>query len=228
VPSYKDFNAALTSELNLTDKQSSPLQLRLRLLESLVVGTQENKKLPVPNLESLLTNPSLVVVDLTDPMMSGPEANSIFEVLLSMFLTISSSNGKLVVFDEAHKYLQTDGKDELSRSIISSVRQMRHHGLRVVISTQSPTTLPNEILDLASVALLHRFHARNWFTFLQTKYPLPESAYEDIMQLPTGHALVFHSSWSEEFKQNGADYINEVAVRARFTADGGISRTRSV
>ena len=62
-----------------------------------------------------------------------------------------SDNAKLAVFDEAHKYLQNSTMDELSGTIVSTVRQMRHNGVRVVVSTQSPKTLPPELLELVSV-----------------------------------------------------------------------------
>jgi hypothetical protein len=36
---------------------------------------------------------------------------------------------------------------------------MRHDGMRIVLSTQSPKALAPELLELVSVAMLHRFHS---------------------------------------------------------------------
>jgi hypothetical protein len=35
---------------------------------------------------------------------------------------------------------------------------MRHEGMRVAVSTQSPKVLAPELLELVSVAVLHNFH----------------------------------------------------------------------
>lgn len=106
----------------------------------------------------------MVLADLTDPMLTPAEARSIFQVLLFQFRGIPMDCGKLIVFDEAHKYLDsgasnTDGC-ELTASIVEIVRQMRHHGIRVLLSTQDPKTLPSHLLEMVSVAILHRFHSR--------------------------------------------------------------------
>ena len=107
----------------------------------------------------------MVVVDMTDPMLSGAEANGIFQVLLSQFIAMPSDSAKLAVFDETHKYMQSSSKDELSATIVSTVRQMRHNKVRIVVSTQSPKTIPPELLELVSVTLIHRFHSLDWFAY---------------------------------------------------------------
>ena len=92
----------------------------------------------------LLESGHLVVADLTDPMLSPDEANGIFQVLLEQFRNCHLKGvGKVVAFDEAHKYLAgnksgSEGKDGLSAAIVNTVRLMRHEGIRVLISTQSP------------------------------------------------------------------------------------------
>ena len=100
-------------------------------------------------------------------------------------------HGKLCVFDEAHKYLSGAKSGGLSDAIVDTVRQMRHYGLRVAISTQSPTALPAEVLELTTVAILHRFHSRDWFDYLSKKIPLPTSAFEEVQHLGPGEALVY-------------------------------------
>ena len=87
----------------------------------------------------------LVVADLTDPMLAPAEANGVFQVMLEQFRKKELPCGKLAVFDEAHKYLE--GGDGLAHSIVDTVRLMRHEGIRVVVSTQSPLTMPPELLE---------------------------------------------------------------------------------
>lgn len=105
----------------------------------------------------------LVVADLTDPMLAPAEANGVFQVMLEQFRKKELPCGKLAVFDEAHKYLE--GGDGLAHSIVDTVRLMRHEGIRVVVSTQSPLTMPPELLELSTVAVLHSFHSNDWFRY---------------------------------------------------------------
>jgi hypothetical protein len=101
---------------------------------------------------------------------------------------------------------------------------MRHHGLRLVISTQSPLTIAPEIVDLSSAVFIHQFHALEWFKYLSKKIPLKESDYLRIIGLETGRALVLSTNGGE-----GVELVWEIDVRRRITADLGASKThRSV
>ena len=54
----------------------------------------------------------------------------------------------------------------------------------MIVSTQSPKALAPELLELVSVAVLHRFHSRDWFNYLRSKIPLPESSFDELIELP--------------------------------------------
>ena len=76
-------------------------------------------------------------------------------------------------------------------SLVDAVRVMRHEGMRVVVSTQSPLTLPQELLELCSAAFLHNFHSQDWYEYLSRKVSLPKDGFRDVMRLEPGEALVF-------------------------------------
>ncbi|KAJ3160021.1 hypothetical protein HDU86_001286 [Geranomyces michiganensis] len=217
--------------LKLTGNQRSPLELRLQLLESVLRDAPENKPLlkDLPDLASLLSDDSnvpLIIVDGTNPLMTGTEANGIFEVMLSVFLGTKTQAGKLVVFDEAHKYLKASGTDGLSAALVRAVRLMRHQGLRIAISTQSPNVLPQEVLELLTIAVIHRFHSHDWYAYLQRKLPLPDDGFERVLRLPTGTALVYASGWGKTLPGDKA--VREVHIRRRITKDGGVSRVAEI
>ena len=69
------------------------------------------------------------------PPPSSPSPPRTIQVLVEQFRASPLKCGKLVCFDEAHKYLG-DKSSELATSIVDAVRLMRHDGLRVAISTQ--------------------------------------------------------------------------------------------
>ena len=188
-----------------------------------------------------------MVADLTDPLLSADEACGIFEVLLGQFTRKSCGTvGKVVVFDEAHKYLHNSGPGcaGLQNAIVETVRQMRHKSIRVLISTQSPLTMPPELLELASVTILHQFQSSDWCTYLAGKVTLPHNGFEQIKRLKPGQALVLSakiglngSGAAQDIEENGDSYDDDdndqqvkvsclkLNIRKRLTEDLGASRS---
>ena len=118
---------------------------------------------------------------------------------------------------------------------------MRHEGIRVVVSTQSPLTIPQELFELSTVTVLHQFHSREWWNHLAPKIPLDDHSFQVIRKLEPGWALVFaHGTnlreqyaleWGEEGSESGSDeeagQSTETFVcriRERLTRDKGGSR----
>ena len=212
--------------------QNGPLRQRLALLEALMQESATNQAfLGTGGDLCAMQEGMLVVADLTDPLLSPDEANGIFEVLLDQFRSDQvcggSEGGKLLVLDEAHRYVSGADSDGLSRSIVDAVRLMRHEGLRVAISTQSPKVLAPELLELVSLMLIHRFHSEDWYQYLKAKVALPPGVFDTIRELATGQALVFAAAQSVvPFAQYSSTPLL-LSVRARFTRDLGASVTNS-
>ncbi|RKO82760.1 hypothetical protein BDK51DRAFT_40482 [Blyttiomyces helicus] len=228
-PTLASFKQQLDA-LDFSPSQSAPLQQRLALIESFLADSKENANLPERvDLKEACTSGTVVIFDLTDPMLSAAESRGIFEVVLERFRALPLTCGKLVVLDEAHKFLTRSTGDELGATVIDLVRQMRHHGLRVVVSSQSPMTIPDELLELSSVCVIHRFHSKDWFYRLKAKFPLEDAAFEEIMMLKTGNAIVFATEW----RDFGGDVeglgrgVRRLRIRGRLTADGGKSKITS-
>jgi DNA helicase HerA-like ATPase len=160
VPDFNAFMTEVQSMCNLK-MQTGPLEQRIRLLSSLVLESTINASLQSVADDVLHSCRSgmLVVVDMTDPLLSSEEVNGIFQVLVEQFraLPVSTSNcGKLLAVDEAHKFMSGDSSDGLSEAIVNIARLMRHDGMRLIVSTQSPKALVPELLELVTVAALHR------------------------------------------------------------------------
>ena len=117
-------------------------------------------------------------------------------------------------------------KDGLSAAIVNCARQMRHDGMRLIISSQSPKVLAPELLELVTVAVMHRFHSKDWFTYLKTKLPLSPPASHLLMDLSPGQALVFASAHRVPPNQFEGIYGRNVfllQIRRRVTAHIGQS-----
>ena len=218
--------------------QSAPLQQRLSLLESYIADSPLNAGsglqdgVDIAQLMAEQDGGRLIVVDLTDPLLSPEEANSIFQVTLQQFREkpVRGGGGKLVCLDEAHKYRAAN--DGLSKTIVDMARLMRHDGIRLALSTQSPKSLAPELLELVTIALMHNFHSYDWFAHLAAKIPLPRTAFDEIQALSPGRALTFVSrhSINARARNAGADdsvdssALLRVVVRPRVTADFGTSK----
>ena len=214
--------------------QNGPLLQRRALLEALVKESATNKDLRETgggDLSTLLEEGMLVIADLSDPLLSPEEANSVFEVLLEQFRSgrVGGKNGggKLLVLDEAHRYVSGNETDGLSRSIVDTVRLMRHEGMRVAISTQSPKVLAPELLELVSLLFVHRFHSEEWYSHLKSKIPLPSGGLAMVQNMPVGQALVFADTQAfdkaDDFHPSDRKSTFQLAVRARLTQDLGAS-----
>ena len=63
---------------------------------------------------------------------------------------------KLVVFDEAHKYI--DNLD-LVAGPVEFVREMRHKGTTVMVTSQDPPSVSTSFIELSIQIMLHRFNS---------------------------------------------------------------------
>ena len=80
----------------------------------------------------------LIIVDLRDEFIEKDEALGLFVVLLQLFADATCDGekfNKLVVFDEAHKYIESP---DLVAGLVSVVREMRHKGTSILVASQDP------------------------------------------------------------------------------------------
>ena len=79
--------------------QSGPLDQRIALLESLVRESAVNASIAgdAADLASATAPGTLVIVDLTDPLLSSGEANGVFQVLVEQYRALPIRGGKVCV-----------------------------------------------------------------------------------------------------------------------------------
>ncbi|KAI0282339.1 hypothetical protein BGY98DRAFT_113288 [Russula aff. rugulosa BPL654] len=180
----------------------------------------------------------ITIVDLSDPFVDAPLAGAIFEICIRLFQRASVDTGKVLVVDEAHKYLSdSNSPTGLTQALLSLVRQQRHMSMRVVVSTQEPTVLPAAFLALCSTIILHRFASPAWWEHLKKHISAKlssEEAFDRVVTLKTGEALICCPTGlyvnnanspggsSSRLMQFSRNFI-VVRTRKRVTADGGVS-----
>jgi DNA phosphorothioation-dependent restriction protein DptH len=168
----------------------------------------------------------LVIVDLRDELIPSEQALGLFVVMLKIFAGVESYDGrgfnKLIVFDEAHKYM-TGG--DLTDQVVSVIRQMRHQGVSILIASQDPPSLPNTVIELSSVVILHRFNSPNWLKHIQKSViALHDLTSAQLSLLKPGEAYVWANKATEPlFTQKAV----KIRLRPRATRHGGGTKTAS-
>ncbi len=164
----------------------------------------------------------LVIVDLRDEFIEKDEALGLFVVLLQLFADArvdGRSFNKLVVFDEAHKYIESP---DLVAGLIAVVREMRHKGVSIMVASQDPPSVPVSLIELSSQIIMHKFNSPAWLKHIQkANAALANLTPERMAALKAGEAYVWSSKATDESFSKGA---MKVRCRPRVTQHGGATR----
>lgn len=171
-------------------------------------------------LRDLLYPGRLIIVDLRDEFIDKDEALGLFVIILNIFSGVQKVDGKrfnkFIVFDEAHKYM--DNKD-LTSNIVTTIREMRHKGVNIMIASQDPPSLPVEIIELSSVVLLHKFNSPHWLTHIKNALTQLEIlSPQDMNVLTPGEGYL----WATKATEKGITHKPlKITARPRVTKHGG-------
>ncbi len=175
------------------------------------------------NLAALLRPGRTVIVDLRDQWIEKDEALGLFVVMLRIFaasMHAGKSFNKLVVFDEAHKYISDS---DLVGQVVETIREMRHQATSVIIASQDPLSVPRAVIELTSVLLLHRMTSPQWLKHLKGAISSLDAVTDALVaSLNPGEALV----WSQRStEQRYTVRPQKMTIRPRFSQHGGGTRT---
>ena len=179
-------------------------------------------------LKSLIHPGRLIIVDLRDEFIEKDEALGLFVVLLQLFADakLVTDDGeeqafnKLVVFDEAHKYIESP---DLVAGLVEVVREMRHKGTSIMVASQDPPSVPVSLIELSSQIILHKFNSPAWLKHIQkANASLGGLTPEKMAHLKPGEAYVWSSKATDESFTKGTV---KVKLRPRVTQHGGATKT---
>ena len=197
----------------LTDALKQLAQQRLDLAEEYIDDSASIKDVIRPG--------RMIIVDLRDEFIEKDEALGLFVVLMQLFADAQRERfNKLVVFDEAHKYIDSP---DLVDGLVSSVREMRHKGMSVLVASQDPPSVPIKLIELSDVVILHKFNSPAWLRHMQkATVSLAELTPARMSSLAPGEAYVWSSKATDQDFTRGAVRMK---LRARMTRHGGGTRT---
>jgi len=199
---------------DLTDQQKSIAHIRLNFAAQFIDDER--------HLANMLKPGRLIIVDLRDEFIDKDEALGLFVVMLNIFANAGHDDGynKLIVFDEAHKYMDNP---DLTSHIVDVIRQMRHQGVSVLIASQDPPSLPNAIIELSSLVVLHRFNSPQWLRHIQKSITaLSDLTPQQMAAIAPGEAFIWATKSTERiFTQKAV----KIRFRPRLSQHGGSTRT---
>jgi DNA phosphorothioation-dependent restriction protein DptH len=203
------------SAANLPDNLKELASLRLDLAHAYIDDAAQ--------LSSVVRPGRLVIVDLRDEFIEKDEALGLFVVLLQLFADATFDGkpfNKLVVFDEAHKYIDSP---DLVAGLVSVVREMRHKGTSILVASQDPPSVPVSLIELSTQIILHRFNSPAWLKHIQkANAALLNLTAEQLARLQPGEAFVWSSKATDPTFSREAVKIR---CRLRATEHGGDTKT---
>lgn len=208
----EDLKDSVESSSLLSTSQKSLAMQRLCFAEEYIDDTIR--------LGDILRPGRLIIVDLRDEFIEKDDALGLFVIMLNIFSGVKQYEGKgfnkFIVFDEAHKYM--NNKD-LTSTIVTAIREMRHKGVSMMIASQDPMSLPTDIIELSSVMLLHRFNSPQWVKHVQHSITqLQNLTASDMASLGTGEAYL----WATKATDKGVtNRPVKISTRPRVTKHGG-------
>ena len=198
----------------LSDQQKSIANLRLDFASQFI---DDNRR-----LTETIKPGRLIIVDLRDEFIDKDEALGLFVVMLNIYANAGNQDGynKLIVFDEAHKYMDNP---DLTSHIVDVIRQMRHQGVSILIASQDPPSLPNAIIELSSLVVLHRFNSPQWLRHIQKSITaLSDLSPQQMASLSPGEAYIWATKATERiFTQKAV----KIRFRPRASQHGGSTKT---
>ncbi|MFI2286608.1 methylation-associated defense system ATP-binding protein MAD8 [Streptomyces niveus] len=174
-------------------------------------------------LQDLVRPGRLIIVDLRDGYIGEDEALGLFVVLMQLFADARHEGhtfNKLVVFDEAHKYIRSP---DLVDGLVSSVREMRHKGMSILVASQDPPSVPISLIELSNHMVLHKFTSPAWLKHLQkANAALSALTATQMAALNPGEAFVWSGKATDGAFTRGAVKLR---CRPRVTSHGGATKT---
>jgi len=174
-------------------------------------------------LGALIRPGRTIIVDLRDPWIEKDEALGLFVVMMRIFASTKHQGkafNKLMIFDEAHKYIS---ESELIGQVVETIREMRHQATSVVIASQDPLSVPRSVIELTSVLILHRMTSPQWLKHLKSAISaLDDVSDTQLAALRAGEALAWaQRSTDKTFSQRPY----RIQIRPRVSLHGGGTKT---
>ena len=126
----------------------------------------------------------------------------------------------LVVFNEAHKYIESP---DLVAGLVKVAREIRHKGTSIMVASHDPPSVPVQLIELSSKIILHKVNSPAWLKYIhKANAALGGLTPEKRAHLRPGEAFVWSRKATDDAFSKGAV---KVRCRLRATQHGGATKT---
>ena len=220
VPHFPQFLVELKQICSPAVGASCVFDKGIALLETFVAESQANAHIVYDGMDIcqvVESEQDLVIVDLTDPLLTSEEANSVFQVVTETFQRTQTRRDKVLAVDGAHYFMGKTNRgqmDGLNHVILNLANQRHDNNIRLILSTETPLALMPELWETMSAAILHHFYSESWWDYLCSALPLSPEWWETVLSLGCRNALVVSPSHSKDCS------TIPVAIRCGLTCGG--------
>ncbi|MBI2632689.1 ATP-binding protein [Candidatus Pacearchaeota archaeon] len=125
-----------------------------------------------------------------------------------------------IFLDEAHEFLQREGKTPATDALVQILREGRQPGISLVLATQQPGQIHKDVMTQSDIVIAHKLTAKTDLDALNEimQSYIPESIKKQMDSLPSlkGSAIIL---------DDNSERIYPVKIRPRFTWHGGEAPT---
>jgi hypothetical protein len=139
--------------------------------------------------KDMLKEGSLNIFDLRMQTLNSDEALKLCLVITDLVRKTRNGVNKMIVFDEAHEYVDSR---ELIGELENAITQIRHDGLSFVLASQFPERIPESIFKYLLTRIVFKLPTKKAINYLQKVAPnLKTLSIEEVVNLNLEQGLCF-------------------------------------
>jgi len=168
--------------------------------------------------EDVLTPGSMNIFDLRMQAMTSSDALRLCLVLTDLMRRTKNNVNKMVIFDEAHEYVNSK---ELVDELDNAITQIRHDGLSFVLASQFPEKIPETLFKHLLTRFIFKLPSRKALQYLKkAAHNLSTLSESQMSNLELEKGVCFVQS-DDRKSDSTLRYPQELDVRPRCTMHGG-------
>ncbi len=206
---------AIEQDERLTPVQLRRIQNRLSFAKRFVCYERDY------DFSDVIESGSLNIFDLRMQAIENSDALKLCLILTDLIRRAKNGVNKLIVFDEAHEYVDCK---ELVADLENAITQIRHDGLSFVLASQFPDRIPKRIFKYLSTRLVFNLPHQEAIDYLKKSAPnLASLPARGVSNLQTEKGLCYIQS-DDHVSDPDLRTPQLLEVRPRCTQHGGATR----
>ena len=209
---FKNLERAIQSDERLSNPQRRRAMNRLSFAERWISDNRPYE------WDDVLREGTLNIFDLRMQAMQASEALKLCLIITDLVRRTKNGVNKMVVFDEAHEYVDCK---ELVGELENAITQIRHDGLSFVLASQFPERIPERIFKYLLTRLIFKLPNAKAINYIRHAAPNLESlSPQKVSNLDLEQGVCFVQT-DDDCTDNLMRVPQALEVRPRCTMHGG-------